>query len=83
MYPDKLTNVWGYADAAFARIGYNCFECLCSSVFPAGLVSCATSVLVGAILCRGPHTVTAVLRVMGLGGERRFEKYHRVLSRAC
>jgi DDE superfamily endonuclease len=43
----------------------------------------AQLVLVGAILCRGPHTVTAVLRVMGLGGERRFEKYHRVLSRAC
>jgi hypothetical protein len=31
----------------------------------------AQLVLVGAILCRGPHTVTAVLRVMGLGGERR------------
>lgn len=43
----------------------------------------AQMLLVGAILCRGPHTVTAVLRVMGLGGERRFEKYHRVLSRAC
>lgn len=42
----------------------------------------AQMLLVGAILCRGPHTVTAVLRVMGLGGERRFEKYHRVLSRA-
>ena len=38
--------------------------------------------LVGAILCRGPHTVAAVLRVLGLGTERRFEKYHRVLSRA-
>jgi len=36
----------------------------------------------GAILCRGPRTVAAVLRVMGLGGERRFEKYHRVLNRA-
>ena len=36
----------------------------------------------GAILCRGPRTVAAVLRVMGLGGERRFEQYHRVLSRA-
>jgi hypothetical protein len=43
----------------------------------------AQMLLVGAILCRGPHTVTAVLRVMGRGGERRFEKYHRVLSRAC
>ncbi len=28
MYPDKLTNVWGYADAAFARIDYNRFGCL-------------------------------------------------------
>lgn len=38
--------------------------------------------LVGAVLCRGPRTVTAILRVMGLGGEKRFAKYHRVLSRA-
>lgn len=36
----------------------------------------------GAVLCRGPRTVAAVLRVMGLGGERRFANYHRVLSRA-
>jgi hypothetical protein len=43
----------------------------------------AQMLVVGAILCRGVHTVTAVLRVVGLGGERRFEKYHRVLSRAC
>jgi hypothetical protein len=38
--------------------------------------------LVGAMLCQGPRTVTAVLRVMGLGREKRFAKYHRVLSRA-
>ena len=38
--------------------------------------------LIGALLCRGPRTVSSVLRVMGLGAERRFEKYHRVLSRA-
>jgi hypothetical protein len=38
--------------------------------------------LIGAVLCRGPRTVAAVLRVMGLGHEKRFEKYHRVLSRA-
>jgi hypothetical protein len=37
---------------------------------------------IGAVLCRGPRTVASVLRVMGLGGERRFEKYHRVLNRA-
>jgi hypothetical protein len=36
----------------------------------------------GAMLCRGPRTVASVLRVMGLGGERRFETYHRVLNRA-
>ncbi len=38
--------------------------------------------LIGALLAQGPRTVAAVLRVVGLGGERRFEKYHRVLSRA-
>ena len=42
----------------------------------------AQVLLLGAILCRGPRTVASVLRVMGLSEERRFEKYHRVLSRA-
>ncbi len=42
----------------------------------------AQVLLIGALLCRGPCTVAAVMRVMGLGGEKRFEKYHRVLSRA-
>ncbi len=37
--------------------------------------------LTGAILCQGPHTITAVLRVMGLDGIRTYCKYHRVLSR--
>ena len=41
----------------------------------------AQILLIGALLCRGPCTVAAVMRVMGLGGEKRFEKYHRVLSR--
>src|SRR5574339_1300511 len=36
----------------------------------------------GAILAPGKRTVTAVLRVMGFGQERRFHKYHRVLSHA-
>src|SRR5262244_1824103 len=43
----------------------------------------AQVLLVGAILCRGPRTVAAVLRIMGVGQEQRFEKYHRVLNRAC
>lgn len=36
----------------------------------------------GARLCRGPRTVAAVLRVVGLGEERRLARDHRVLSRA-
>ena len=36
----------------------------------------------GAILCNGPRTIAAILRMVGLGGEKRFEKYHRVLNRA-
>ena len=42
----------------------------------------AQGLLIGAMRCRGPCTVAAVLRVMGLGAEQRFGKYHRVLSRA-
>ena len=42
----------------------------------------AQVLLIGALLCRGLCTVAAVLRVMGLGEEKRFGKYHRVLSQA-
>jgi hypothetical protein len=38
--------------------------------------------LTGTLLCQGPRTVAAALRVMGLGQEKRFEQYHRVLNRA-
>ncbi len=38
--------------------------------------------LVGAILAPGRRTVAAVLRIMGLGEEPQFQKYHRVLNRA-
>src|SRR3954469_17234588 len=38
--------------------------------------------VVGAILTPGQRTVAAVLRVMGLGDERQFQNYHRVLNRA-
>ena len=37
--------------------------------------------LIGALLAPGKRTVTAVLRIMGLEQEKRFHKYHRVLSR--
>jgi hypothetical protein len=38
--------------------------------------------VVGAILTPGQRTVAAVLRVLGLGDERQFQNYHRVLNRA-
>ena len=38
--------------------------------------------VVGAILTPGQRTVTAVLRLMGLGHEPHFQTYHRVLNRA-
>jgi len=40
------------------------------------------TLVTGAILARGQRTVAAVLRVMGLGGEKHFVNYHRVLHRA-
>jgi hypothetical protein len=36
----------------------------------------------GSLLARGKRTVTACLRVVGLGDERHFQNYHRVLNRA-
>ena len=42
----------------------------------------ARALLLGALLTPGRRTVTSVLRIMGLSGERHFVNYHRVLSRA-
>jgi DDE superfamily endonuclease len=42
----------------------------------------ARILLLGALLAPGARTVTAALRVMGLGLERHFTNYHRVLNRA-
>ena len=38
--------------------------------------------LLAAVLCPGKRTVCNLLRSVGLSGEERFHKYHRVLSRA-
>src|ERR687885_853987 len=38
--------------------------------------------LMGAILAPGARTVGSALRAMGLDREKRFHRYHRVLSRA-
>ena len=42
----------------------------------------AKILLIGAILCPAERTVTAVLRVVGLSGEKHFQNYHRILNRA-
>ena len=42
----------------------------------------AKILVMGAILCPAERTVCAVLRVMGLSGEKHFQNYHRVLNRA-
>ena len=42
----------------------------------------AQVLLVGTILAPGQRTVSSALRVMGLGQQKRFHCYHRVLSRA-
>ena len=38
--------------------------------------------LLGAILAPGQRTITAILRIMGLSGEKHFQNFHRVLNRA-
>ncbi len=38
--------------------------------------------LAGAILAPGRRTVSSTLRAMGLDHQKRFHRYHRVLSRA-
>jgi DDE superfamily endonuclease len=42
----------------------------------------AQVLLAGAILAPGRRTVSSALRAMGLGQQKRFHRYHRVLSRA-
>src|SRR5262245_45464893 len=42
----------------------------------------ANVILLGVLLARGKRTVTACLRVVGLGDEEHFQNYHRVLNRA-
>ena len=43
----------------------------------------AEVLLLGAILAPGRRTVASILRITGLGRERRFVNYHRVLNRAA
>jgi hypothetical protein len=52
-------------------------------VFSRPVFAHAQLLLVGAILAPGRRTVAAVLRIMGMSEEPQFQKYHRVLNRAC
>jgi len=47
----------------------------------ASVWSKSQTLLIGALLCRGPRRVTSILRVLGMSDEKRFEKYPRVLNR--
>ena len=42
----------------------------------------AQVLLAGAILAPGARTVSSALRAMGLDQQKRFHRYHRILSRA-
>ena len=42
----------------------------------------AQEMVVGALLTTGKRTVSSVLRVMGLGHEANYARYHAVLNRA-
>ncbi len=42
----------------------------------------AQTLMAGAILAPGRRTVSSALRAMGLDQEKRFHRYHRVLSHA-
>lgn len=55
---------------------------LFSSVFTRPTWKKIQTLFIGAILCRGARRVSSILRVMGLGGERSFSKYHRVFNQA-
>ena len=51
-------------------------------VFSKQVWSHALILLLGAILAPGKRTVTSALQIMGLGAEKHYINYHRVLSRA-
>jgi hypothetical protein len=53
-----------------------------SPVFSERIWDWVQVLMVGAILTPNKRTVTSVLRIMGLSGERQFQNYHRVLNRA-
>src|SRR5574341_1465863 len=55
---------------------------LFAPLFSNGVWAHVQVLVVGAILTPAQRTVTAVLRIMGLGDAPHFQTYHRVLNRA-
>lgn len=52
------------------------------SIFTKPTWQYARTLLIGSILCSGKRTVSSALRVMSLANCKRFERYHRVLSKS-
>jgi hypothetical protein len=68
-----------------AASGFAEFEALVlafAPLFTQPTLGNARQLLIGALLSPGRRTVTAALRISGLEAQRRFQNYHRVLSRA-
>jgi len=56
--------------------------CVLASAFTRPTFEPVQLLVTGTVLTSGRRTVTAALRAVGLGGERHFTTYHRVLNRA-
>jgi hypothetical protein len=54
-----------------------------SPLFSINVWNYAQTLLIGAMLCNNQRTVAAILRVMGLSKDKRFNNYYRVLNRSC
>ncbi len=54
-----------------------------SVAFTAPTIAKVLVLILGTILTPGRRTVTAALRMMGLGNDKHFSNYHRVLNRDC
>ena len=68
-------------DLCHQKRSYSCGPPL-RHCFHSGSGSIAQTVLVGALLAPGTHTVTAALQAVGVAAERHFTNDHRVLNRA-
>jgi len=61
---------------------YDTLFSACAPIFNKRVWPQVLVLVVGAILAPGKRTVTSVLQVMGLSGDKHFQNYHRLLSRA-